>query len=111
MLTRRALEKLLLGVKEKLTELGFEPERMILFGSYANGGIHKYSDVDIAVWNKNFTGIGMEDFEKIKPVRRAFPMVDIKAYHSLDTKDTDPFIAVIEKTGKEIGVAEVELVN
>jgi len=81
---------------------------MILFGSCANGGVHKYSDVGIAVCNKHFTGIGMEDFEKIKTVRRAFPMVDIKAYHSLDTKDTDPFIKVIEKTGKEIEVQEME---
>ena len=62
MFTRRALEILLNQINLELIELDLNPEKVILFGSYANGGIHTYSDVDIAVWSHKFTGEGLLDF-------------------------------------------------
>lgn len=76
---------------------------MILFGSYAKGKVHKYSDVDLAVWNEKFSGIGLEDFEQIKFIKRQYPIVNLKTYPSGATAENDdPFIEVIEKTGIQI---------
>ena len=103
MFTRKALAEVVIGVHDELSRLGYKPERMILFGSYVSGGIHSYSDVDIAVWNSGFTGDGLVDLEKIRPVLRKFRGVDLKMYPSGATaQNFDPFIEVIEKTGEEI---------
>lgn len=103
MLTRKALAELLAAVREELCSLGLSPDRMILFGSYVNGGIHAYSDVDIAIWNQQFTGDGLIDLEKIRPLLRKFRGLDIKTFPIGATADNfDPFIEVIEKTGVEI---------
>lgn len=101
MLTRKALNTLLLNVWQEFSSLGYEPERMLLFGSYAAGNPHQYSDIDIAVWNSSFSGEGMVDFEKIRSVYRKHRGVDIKTYPSGANADFDPFIDVIEKTGIE----------
>lgn len=45
MLTKRALTNLLAELTGDLSANGFLPETIILFGSYANGNVHKYSDV------------------------------------------------------------------
>ncbi len=43
------------------------------------------------------------DLKKIRPVYRKYKGVDLKMYPSWATVENfDPFIAVIEKTGKEI---------
>ncbi|MFZ1677515.1 MAG: nucleotidyltransferase domain-containing protein [Saprospiraceae bacterium] len=103
MLTRKTLAEVIIGVYEELSHLGYKPDRMILFGSYAKGGVHQYSDVDIAVWNSGFSGEGLIDLEKIRPVLRKFRGVDLKMYPSGATAENfDPFIDVIEKTGEEI---------
>lgn len=99
MLTRRALDKLLNEVVDHLISLGLEPEKVILFGSYANGGVHPYSDVDIAVWSPKFIGEGMIDFELVRPIIRKFRHLDIKMFPSGADADSFPFISVIEKTG------------
>ena len=57
MLTRKALTNLLTGVFNELVDMGLRPDRMILFGSYAKGNIHAYSDVDLAIWNKKLRKI------------------------------------------------------
>jgi uncharacterized protein len=100
MLTRRALDQLLKDIADeaKLLDLGIS--KMILFGSYAKGGVHKYSDVDIAMWGEKFIGEGMIDFELVRPIIRKYREVDIKMYPSNATaEDFDPFIEEIEKTG------------
>ncbi len=105
MFTRRALEILLNQINLELIELDLNPEKVILFGSYANGGIHTYSDVDIAVWSHKFTGEGLLDFELIRPIIRKHKQLDIKMYPAGATANNfDPFIAVIEKTGKKVSL-------
>ncbi len=103
MLTRKALGELLAEVREELCRMGLSPDRMILFGSYAHGGIHQYSDVDIAVWNLEFTGDGIIDIEKIRPLLRKFKGLDLKTFPIGATAENfDPFIEVIEKTGVDL---------
>ena len=103
MLTRKALTNLLTGVFNELVEMGLRPDRMILFGSYAKGNIHAYSDVDLAICNKKFIGEGLIDFELVQPVLRKFRAVnsiDFKMYPTGATAENfDPFIEEIERDG------------
>lgn len=103
MLTKRALNELLQSLQSDLKANGFPLDAMILYGSYAKGNIHKYSDVDIALWGSNFSGEGLLDFEKIQPVLRNYRKVHAKFYPpDADENNFDPFIEEIKKTGIRI---------
>ena len=105
MFTRRALNILIENIVEDMFSLDIKPEKIILFGSYAKGGIQPDSDVDLAVWSKKFTGEGLIDFEKVRPLIKKYKNLDIKMYPTGATSDNfDPFIDVIEKTGKTIQI-------
>ena len=107
MLTRRVLETLLHDLIQDLYETGMEPQKVILFGSYANGGVHNYSDIDIAVWSNKFVGEGLIDFELIRPMMRKYRNLDIKMYPKGATaQNFDPFIKVIEDTGRKLTLPE-----
>lgn len=106
MLTRRALDRLLLDVVDQLIALDLKPEKVILFGSYANGRVHQYSDVDIAVWSPKFIGEGMIDFELVRPIIRKFRHLDIKMFPSCADAESFPFISVIEKTGVKLDLTK-----
>lgn len=109
MLTAKALNNQLQLLYNQLFALGFKPDKMILFGSYATGKVHAYSDVDVAIWNSSFSGSALNDMELIRPVIRNFRRFDIKFYPSWATAENfDPFIEIIEKTGKEISFHEQE---
>ena len=112
MLTRRSLEVLLNELIQNLFLLGLDPKKVILFGSYANGGVHKYSDVDIAIWSHKFVGEGLIDFEIIRPIIRKFKNVDIKMYPIGATAENfDPFIKVIENTGRKIDIKSSSFIS
>lgn len=103
MLTRRSLEVLLNDLMQEFFLLGLDPEKVILFGSYANGGVHMHSDVDLAIWSHKFIGEGLVDFEIIRPIMKKFKNLDIKMYPIGATAENfDPFIKVIENTGRKI---------
>lgn len=103
MLTRKALNDLFVSLSNDLSELKLVPDKMILFGSYAKECIHEYSDVDIAIWNRRFTGNGIVDIELIRPIlRKSKGLLDIKFYPSdANSQNFDPFIDEIIKSGKE----------
>lgn len=103
MLTKRALNELLSAFQNDLSVNGFVPEAMILYGSYVSGKVHHYSDVDLAVWGKDFSGNGFEDFEKLRSVLRNYRKIDARFYPSgADENNFDPFIEEIKRTGIKI---------
>ena len=109
MLTSKALNHQLKQLYSQLDELGYKPDKIILFGSYAKGKVHQYSDVDVAIWNKKFSGSALNDMELIRPVIRNFRNFDIKFYPAGATSENfDPFIEVIEETGKQFSFNEQE---
>ena len=100
MLTKRDLDNLLNGFRTDLSANGLSPNKMLLFGSYAKGNVHQYSDVDVAVWSEQFTGDWLDDYEKAKPVLRKYPRVQAKLYPAnADENNFDPFIEEIKRTG------------
>lgn len=79
---------------------GFPLETAILYGSYAKGNVHQYSDVDLAIWSDSFSGEGMLDFEKTLPVLRNYRQIHAKFYpRGADENNFDPFIEEIKRTG------------
>lgn len=71
-----------------------------------------HSDIDIAIWSHKFIGEGLIDFEIIRPIIRKFRNVDIKMYPIGATAENfDPFIRVIESTGRKIEVKTSSLLS
>ncbi len=100
MLTRKSLSKLLNLVTEELIQLDITPNKIILFGSYAKGSVHAYSDVDVALWSEKFTGDPVKDFEQVHAVVRNNRKISFKLYPAYATASNyDPFIKIIEQTG------------
>ncbi|MFQ5636493.1 MAG: nucleotidyltransferase domain-containing protein [bacterium] len=58
-------------LKKYITELeksGIHIKSAFLFGSYAHGRIHEWSDIDIALVSDDFEGVRFYDREKIAEV-------------------------------------------
>lgn len=112
MYTRKALNTLLGSIYNDLIDLDLQPERMILYGSNAKESVHEYSDVDLGLWHKSFSGESLVDIELIRPLLRKYKGLDLKMYPSYATaEDFDPFIGEIERTGKVWDNDRKELIN
>jgi len=77
---------------------------VILYGSFAKGTQHEWSDIDVALVADEFTGFSFND-------KKLFPYVDIKKpYIRIESRtyptdyfnEGDPFIDEIIKTGIKI---------
>lgn len=85
-----------------LQTAGYAPMRVILFGSYANGRPHEHSDIDLAIWDERFTGLGTIDIVPILSIISKYPAIELHSYSVLETAAEDPFIGEIEKTGIDL---------
>ncbi len=99
MVTRSNLIKQPDLLKKELTHSGFEPKRIILFGSYAKGSATDSSDIDVAIWANGFSGMRLLDLEKLAPIKSKYPIIEIHPFSIIDTSENNPFIAEIERTG------------
>lgn len=99
MVTRSNIVKQLNSLKMELTQNGFEPKRMILFGSYANGSATNNSDIDVAIWANEFSGMRLLDLEKLAPIKSKYPVIEIHPFSIIDTAENNPFVEEIERTG------------
>lgn len=79
----------------------FEISRVILFGSYAKGNAHEYSDIDVALVVKT---IDLGFFEVEPVLWRLRRQIDPLIEPVLIEEDNDPagFLEEITKTGIEI---------
>jgi uncharacterized protein len=85
---------------DELRTKGYNPSRVILFGSYAIGNPHEYSDIDLAIWDDRFTGCLPEDIENmIKAGVKKPILLEPHTFHSSETVETNPFIDEILKNG------------
>ena len=100
MFTRKSLK---ITIHEFILELknkGYNPSKVILFGSYAKGRPREHSDIDLAIWDEKFTGCIPLDVESLIKLKVKFPsLLELHTYHVSETVDSDPFIGEIEKHG------------
>lgn len=91
--------KQLTSLKGELAHKGFEPKRMILFGSYAKGLATDDSDIDVAIWANGFSGMRLLDLEKLAPIKSKYPVIEIHPFSIMDNSENNPFIEEIERSG------------
>jgi uncharacterized protein len=74
-------------------------QKAILFGSYANGTNHEYSDVDLAIWSEDFVGVGFLDNKIIVPTIYQNSIFTNIECHTFSIQKPNPFEEEILKTG------------
>ena len=62
------IARLLKKYIEKLEENQIPIRQAVLFGSYAAGGSHEWSDIDIALVSEVFEGVRIKDRSKIRKI-------------------------------------------
>lgn len=103
MVTRKALAQRISGFITDLKAAGYAPSKVVLFGSYAKGRPHEMSDIDLAVWDKKFTGCGTVDIEPIAAIISKYPLLELHPFSEEDTESNNPFVKEILKYGVVAG--------
>ena len=111
MLTRESAIKSATQFIKVLQQNGYKPQQAYLFGSTVNGNIHEYSDIDLAWWDEKFDGAPHLDIPKVVKLMRKFNEIELHPYNTADTEETNPFIEVIKKTGIQIPINDINVVN
>ena len=82
---------------------GVQLERAILFGSHAKGTANKWSDIDIALVSKDFTGIGFYDRKRVNPyLIKIDSRIEPHPFRPEDFTRDNPFVDQILKDAIEI---------
>lgn len=82
---------------------GLHPERVILFGSYANGTENMWSDIDIAIVSQDFQGVRFYDRRMVNPyLIKVDTRIEPHPFRPDDFNEEDPFVREILKQGIEI---------
>lgn len=79
-------------------------KKIVLFGSYANGTPHDYSDIDVALVSDDFCGIRFFDIEKLAPyLIQVEPFIEVHPFKTDEfNENEDFFVHEILKNGIEI---------
>jgi len=84
----------------------YEPEKIILFGSFARGEIDEYSDIDLVIIKNEKKPFIERLGEVIMYIRKELYPVDILVYTPDEfeemKKNSNPFIEEVLKDGKVI---------
>ncbi|MCI5158244.1 MAG: nucleotidyltransferase domain-containing protein [Candidatus Electrothrix sp. AUS1_2] len=75
----------------------------VLFGSYAKGNYHEWSDIDIALVSDIFEGNRFDDKGKIRNINLSVSCdLEILPYRPEDFTVDDPFVKEILRTGVKL---------
>jgi predicted nucleotidyltransferase len=80
---------------------GIKLREVILFGSYARGEQHEWSDIDVALFADEFVGVGFQDIQLFLDVTIQKPYRHIEP-HTFNTSEFEignPFVREIRRTG------------
>ena len=102
MFTRRALNDKINGFLTELENNNFKVVKAILYGSYATGKVDENSDIDLAVWLSDFLEKHWTEIPAIPHIVAKYSPISPQFYHENETEEDDPFIGVIEKTGRMV---------
>lgn len=97
MVRKSIIENSIKSLLDDMILLGYEPQKVILFGSYAKGNANDNSDIDLAIWAKGFTGARAIDILKLANILKKNPIVELHPFQA--NEPSNPFIEEIIKTG------------
>jgi predicted nucleotidyltransferase len=87
----------------RLISIEINLKGVYLFGSYAKGKAHEYSDIDLALVSDDFAGSRFFDKKKInKYLLKTTTDFQIHPFKTEDFTEDDPFVAEILRTGIRI---------
>lgn len=95
MLTRQAIIKATQEFVESAKMNNLFIEKVLLFGSYAKGNPHKYSDIDLAVFSKQFSENPLQNIKMIQTTKR-LPQMQLHLYPFKEFEE-DPFVSEIKR--------------
>ena len=95
MLARQTIIEAVNRMVSSAARHGLPMEKILLYGSYAKGTPHEYSDVDLAVFSSAFVENPHINIEKIQCAER-LPQMSLQLYPLADFED-DPFVQEIKK--------------
>ena len=104
MLTRNAVIHTLQDYAKEVNARGVNLRKVILFGSFAKGTQHEWSDIDVALVADDFSGVGFLDRQLFSGIGIKKPYINIEpiTYPTDYFIESDPFIEEIKNTGIEI---------
>ena len=101
MLTQNAAIKIVKDYAREIEAKGVHLSTVIMFGSFAKGTQHEWSDIDVALVADEFTGVGFID-KKLFPyigIKKPYIRIEAKTYPTDYFRESDPFIEEIKKEG------------
>ena len=104
MLTRNDAIKIVRNYAHDIESRGVNLRSVILYGSFAKGTQHEWSDIDVALVADEFSGFTFND-KKLFPyigIKKPYVRIEAKTYPTDYFRDGDPFIEEIVKTGIKI---------
>jgi len=83
-----------------LAKNNIDVQKVVLFGSYANGTYNKYSDIDITLVSKKFKGNRFLDKNLIRSLAiQAGSDIEVLLFSVRNFKEEDLFVKEILETG------------
>ncbi len=99
----RKIETAVKSYLDQLEKIGVHVQQAILFGSYAVGKYDEWSDIDLAIVSKDFTGNRFEDKNKIRKITlQVNSDISPLPFRPEDFNDSDYFVKEILETGIKI---------
>ena len=106
MVVRKDIKKEVEVFLEELENRGVHVEKSYLFGSFAKGDEHEFSDIDLALVSKNFNGIIHEDIKPFLDLLAKHYRIQPITFHPQKLKEGGPLIEEILNTGVAIDTVE-----
>jgi predicted nucleotidyltransferase len=82
--------------------IGLTFDKVLLFGSTAQGSIHEGSDIDLLLISKKFTDDLFANLKQYSLINIRYPLIETHPYSYQQFAEGDDFIKHIEKEGIEI---------
>ena len=100
MLTRNAAINTVRNYAQEIERKGVNLRKVILFGSFAKGTQHEWSDIDVALVADEFTGLP-DDYDLFPyiGIKKPYIRIESKTYPTRYFEQGDPLIDEIKKTG------------
>lgn len=95
MLTRKDILEAVSIFIDSADNSGLNLEKIFLFGSYAKGNPHQYSDIDLALFSKQFSNFHSENNALIQHTIR-LPQMQLHMYPLVEYEEDD-FVQEIKK--------------
>ena len=101
MLDRNAAIGIVRNYAQDIETYGVRLNMVILYGSFAKGTQHEWSDIDVALVADEFTGLPEDHnlFPYMGGLKKHYTLIEAKTYPTEYFREGDPFINEIKKDG------------